>query len=127
STSEAYSWLFKLLCAPGERVLVPAPSYPLFEHLTRLEGIAADSYRLEYHRRWDIDFESIERAITPGTKALLVVSPNNPTGSYVTRSEHERLLFTCASRGLALIADEVFADYALLDGAEHATELALQD
>jgi aspartate/methionine/tyrosine aminotransferase len=112
STSESYSWLFKLLCEPGETVLAPAPSYPLFEHLTRLEGIAMASYRLEYHGRWELDMDSI-RAAPPSTRALIVVSPNNPTGSYVSIREFGELLDVCRSRGWALIADEVFADYPL--------------
>jgi alanine-synthesizing transaminase len=80
STSEAYSWLFKLLCNPGESVLIPQPSYPLFEHLTRLEAVRAIPYRLEYHGRWEIDFESITAA-KDDVRAVLLVSPNNPTGS----------------------------------------------
>ena len=89
STSEAYSWLFKLLCDPGDAVLVPKPSYPLFEHLTRLEGVRAVPYRLEYHGRWEIDFASLRAA--PGRRAaVLIVSPNNPTGSYVSRARARR-------------------------------------
>jgi aspartate/methionine/tyrosine aminotransferase len=122
STSEAYSWLFKLLCNAGECVLVPRPSYPLFDHLTRLEGIRAVQYELEYHDRWSIDFESITTA-PPDTRALLVVSPNNPTGSYVTERELGRLDEICRERRWALIADEVFADYAL-DAAAPVTDLS---
>ena len=85
STSEMYSWLFKLLCDAGESVLVPRPSYPLFEHLARLEGVRAEPYRLEYHGRWEIDLDSVAAA-PPDTRALLLVSPNNPTGSYVERA-----------------------------------------
>ena len=112
STSEAYAWLFKLLCNPGDAVLVPRPSYPLFDHLTALEGIAAHPYALEYHGRWTIDVESIRRA-PANVRALLVVSPNNPTGSFITGAELEQMSFVCRSRGWALIADEVFADYPL--------------
>jgi alanine-synthesizing transaminase len=112
STSEAYTWLFKLLCDPGDAVLVPRPSYPLFEHLTRLEGIRAAPFNLEYHSRWEIDFASLEDA-PPNTRALVVVSPNNPTGSYVTPRDLEKLMVRCEERGWALIADEVFADYPL--------------
>jgi aspartate/methionine/tyrosine aminotransferase len=112
STSESYSWLFKLLCDPGDAVLVPRPSYPLFEHLTRLEAVSAVPYDLEYHGRWTIDFDRLQRA--PGrTRAVLVVSPNNPTGSFVSPADLERLASLCVSRGWALIADEVFADYPL--------------
>src|SRR5689334_4854210 len=80
STSEAYTWVFKLLCDPGTSVLVPQPSYPLFEHLTRLEFVRPVPYALEYHGRWEIDFDAIAGA-PADTRALLVVSPNNPTGS----------------------------------------------
>jgi alanine-synthesizing transaminase len=112
STSEAYAWLFKLLCDPGDVVLVPRPSYPLFEHLTALEGIGAAPFDLEYHGRWDIDFATLDDA-PDRTRALIVVTPNNPTGSYATRREVEQLLAVCRTREWALIADEVFADYPL--------------
>ena len=112
STSEAYTWLFKLLCTPGECVLVPRPSYPLFEHLTRLEGIRAEPYDLDYHGRWEIDFGSLAHA-PADARAVLVVSPNNPTGSYVSAPEVARLTAFCRERGCALVADEVFADYPL--------------
>jgi len=112
STSEAYTWLFKLLCDPGDAVLVPRPSYPLFEHLTALEGVRAVPFSLEYHGRWGIDFATLEDAPS-GTRALIVVSPNNPTGSYVSADEVERLFALCRERRWTLIADEVFADYPL--------------
>jgi aspartate/methionine/tyrosine aminotransferase len=112
STSESYSWLFKLLCDPGETVLAPSPSYPLFEHLARLEGIALTSYRLDYHGRWEIDVDSI-RAAPPSTRVLILVSPNNPTGSYVSAPELTDIVKVCRDRGWALITDEVFADYEL--------------
>jgi len=116
STSETYAWLFKLLCDAGESVLVPRPSYPLFEHLTRLEGVRAASYRLEYHGRWDIDLDSVAAA-PADTRALLLVSPNNPTGSYASAREIEALVRVCRDRGWALIVDEVFADYPLESSA----------
>lgn len=122
STSEAYSWLFKLLCNPGESVLVPRPSYPLFDHLTRLEGIRAEPYDLEYHGRWAIDFESIT-AVPHDTRAVLVVSPNNPTGSYVAADELDRISSVCRERSWSLVADEVFADY-LLDATHPLTDIA---
>jgi aspartate/methionine/tyrosine aminotransferase len=112
STSESYSWLFRLLCDPGDCVLVPRPSYPLFEHLTRLDAVAASPYDLEYHGRWSIDFDRIERA-PQRTRAVLLVSPNNPTGSFVSSTDLERLAALCSRRGWALIVDEVFADYPL--------------
>ena len=122
STSEAYSWLFKLLCNPGESVLIPQPSYPLFEHLTRLESVRAVPYQLEYHGRWEIDFEEIAAA-TDDVRAVLLVSPNNPTGSYVTPREADILAGICRERGWALVSDEVFAEYAL-DEETPATEIA---
>jgi alanine-synthesizing transaminase len=116
STSESYAWLFKLLCDPGDAVLVPSPSYPLFEHLTRLEGIDCARYRLEYHGRWEIDMANVTAA--PGrTRAILLVSPNNPTGSFVPRRERDALTAICRERGWAIVVDEVFADYPLVDGA----------
>jgi len=112
STSEAYGWLFKLLCDPGHAVAVPRPSYPLFDHLTALEGIEIHPYALVYDRRWSIDFDTLAAA-PDHTRAVLVVSPNNPTGSYVSMSEMRTLAGMCRERGWALIADEVFADYPL--------------
>jgi aspartate/methionine/tyrosine aminotransferase len=114
STSEAYALLFKLLCNPGDEVLVPRPSYPLFEHLTRFESVDAIPYSLEYHGTWVIDVSSVERAISPRTKAVLIVSPNNPTGNFMSASEVDDLVGVCASAGLAMVADEVFADYELV-------------
>ena len=122
STSEAYSWLFKLLCNPGECVLVPRPSYPLFEHLTRLEGVRAEPYDLEYHGRWEIDAGSL-RTASAEVKAMLVVSPNNPAGSYISPSELEQLPAVCRDRRWALVADEVFADYPL-DASSPLTDIA---
>jgi len=122
STSEMYSWLFKLLCDAGDSVLVPRPSYPLFEHLTRLEGVRAEYYRLEYHGRWEIDLDCLAAAPS-STRAVLLVSPNNPTGSYVTAGEVEAVTRLCRDRGWALVVDEVFADYAL-DATAPMTDLA---
>jgi len=112
SSSEAYSWLFKLLCNPGDGVLVPQPSYPLFEHLTRLESVHPIPYQLRYHGRWEIDFDTVIEA-PAHVRAILLVSPNNPTGSFVTRDEARRLAEICRARGWAIVADEVFADYPL--------------
>jgi aspartate/methionine/tyrosine aminotransferase len=111
STSEAYAWLFKLLCDPGESVLVPTPSYPLFEHLTRLENVHALPYRTEYHGTWAIDLDDLRYAIDETTRAILVVSPNNPTGAWLKRDELAALAELCAAHHLVLIGDEVFADY----------------
>lgn len=113
STSEAYAWLFKLLCDPGDEVLVPQPSYPLFEWLTRLEGVHARPYRIEYHGRWTIDVHGLAAAVSERTKAILAVSPNNPTGSYLTAREMAAI--EEAAPSLPLIGDEVFWDYPLDD------------
>ena len=110
STSEAYGLLFKLLADAGDDVLVPRPSYPLFEHLTRFDAVTARTYDIEYHGAWTIDFDRLSQALSPRTRAVLLVSPNNPTGSFVKQAELDRIAAICASRGIALIADEVFAD-----------------
>jgi hypothetical protein len=117
STSDAYSLLFKVLCDPGDDILVPRPSYPLFEHLARLDAVAISTYDLEYHGRWSIDRRSVAQAFTPRTRALLVVHPNNPTGSFVGPDELADLAGFCAAHDLAIVADEVFADYELTPGA----------
>jgi alanine-synthesizing transaminase len=114
STSEAYSLLFKVLCDPGDQVLVPQPSYPLFEHLTRFDAVVSVPYSLEYHGRWSIDIASVERALTPRSRALLLVNPNNPTGNFVSAAEMDALAELCVQREIAVISDEVFADYELL-------------
>lgn len=111
SSSESYSLLFKLLCDPGDSVLVPTPSYPLFEHLTRLDNVQARPYGAEYHGAWQIDLEDLRYAITDTTRAVLVVSPNNPTGGWLKRDELKAIVELCATHHLALIGDEVFADY----------------
>lgn len=118
STSEAYAQLFKLLCNPGDRVLVPRPSYPLFEHLTALESVAAVPYDLDAHAGWRLDVSAVAAAIDERTKAVLVVAPNNPTGSVIDRGDLDALAALAASRGVAIIGDEVFADYPLGSGAE---------
>jgi aspartate/methionine/tyrosine aminotransferase len=111
STSEAYAFLFKLLCNAGDSVLVPRPSYPLFELLAGLECVDALPYPLAYDGEWHLSVSGVERAIEANTRAVVVVSPNNPTGSYLKRDEAEALAALCARKGLALISDEVFADY----------------
>ena len=108
STSEAYAWLLKLLCDPGDVVLAPEPSYPLFEHLLALEGVRLRPYRLAYDGDWHLDAASLEPA---GARAILVVSPGNPTGAYLTAEDHERL----GATGLPLVIDEVFAPYPFAD------------
>lgn len=115
STSEAYAWLFKLLADQGDEILIPQPGYPLCDFLAALEGLALRPYELAWtpQNGWRIDFDSIIRAITPRTRAIIIITPNNPTGSFIRPAELETLTEICAARQLALIVDEVFADYAL--------------
>ncbi len=127
STSEAYSLLFKLLCDAGDEVLVPRPSYPLFEHLAGLESVTAVPYTLEGHGSWRIDVASLGEAFGPRTRAVLVVSPNNPTGSWLHRADLADLSALCADRELALIGDEVFADYPLGESPYKASVLEQRD
>jgi alanine-synthesizing transaminase len=108
STSEAYSYLFKLLCDPGDEILSPRPSYPLFEFLAGLESVRVVQYPLRYDGAWHVDFDALERAITPRTRAIVVVNPNNPTGSFVKREGWSRL----EQLGIPILSDEVFSDYA---------------
>jgi aspartate/methionine/tyrosine aminotransferase len=105
STSEAYALVFKLLCDPGDTVAIPEPSYPLFEHLARLEGVRLVPYRLAYDGAWHVDFVSLEQAAAAGARAIVVVSPNNPTGSFLKKDEHARI----AALGLPIVSDDVFA------------------
>jgi aspartate/methionine/tyrosine aminotransferase len=124
STSEAYAWMFKLLCDPGDDVLVPRPSYPLFDMLAGLESVRPVAYALHYHHGWFLDVAEVERALTPRTRAILVVNPNNPAGWFLKREEYARLDALAAARGLALVSDEVFADYAFAPDATRVTTLA---
>ncbi len=122
STSEAYAYLFKLLCNSGDRVLVPRPSYPLFEYLADMESVKVGQYSLSYHGEWGIDFDSLQAEITPETRALILVNPNNPTGSFLKLHELDALTRLAEEREIALISDEVFADYAFApDPARVAT------
>jgi alanine-synthesizing transaminase len=116
STSEAYNYVFRLLCDVGDEVLVPAPSYPLFEYLADLADIRPVPYPLIYDQGWQIDFAGLSASLISRSKAIMVVHPNNPTGSFVKRQEAQKLAEICARRNLAIIADEVFLDYA--DGAD---------
>jgi alanine-synthesizing transaminase len=109
STSEAYAFVFKLLCDPGDDVLVPTPSYPLFEHLARLEAVHARGYRLQYDGRWHLPAGTLAPLVGPRTRAVLTVHPNNPTGSCLKRDELAQLVAT----GLPIVSDEVFAPYLL--------------
>ena len=123
STSEAYSLLFKLLCDPDTEILVPRPSYPLLDHLARLDAVSARFYDLEYQRTWSIDFASVERGLSSATRAIVIVSPNNPTGSRIRQHELERLDALAAEHGAAVIIDEVFADYDLAGSGDTASLL----
>jgi alanine-synthesizing transaminase len=116
STSEAYSYVFRLLCNPDEEILVPKPSYPLFEFLADLADVKLVPYPLLYDHGWQIDFDSLYKAATPQSRAVILVHPNNPTGSYVSVAETSALNAFCRDYALALIVDEVFLDYAH-DGA----------
>lgn len=133
STSEAYSWLFKLLCDPGDAVLVPKPGYPLFDFLAGLEGVEARPWRLEYLHPagWKVDFDSVEEALRGGAsqrhtsngrgsslsgnsgrvKAIILINPNNPTGSFISAEERRRFVEIATREGLALIVDEVFLGF----------------
>ena len=120
STSEGYAYLFKLLCDPGDNVLVPHPSYPLFEFLADMENVTVHQYPLRYHGEWEIDRQALAAAVTERTRAIVVVNPNNPTGSFLKRGELEFL----KQLQLPLISDEVFADYAFAPDASRVTTLA---
>jgi len=111
STSEAYAHLFRLLCEPEGEVLVPRPSYPLFEPLAALEGVRVEHYRLAYDHRWRLDLDSLEGALSERTRAVVLVQPNNPTGSCLSAEETAAVVSLCAERGIAIISDEVFGDF----------------
>jgi alanine-synthesizing transaminase len=113
STSEAYAFVFKLLADPGHEVLVPSPSYPLFDYLAALDSVRVVQYPLVYHGGWALDFDALTRSITPRSRAIVLVNPNNPTGSFLKRRELGPLLALCREHNLAVISDEVFADYVL--------------
>ena len=112
-TSEAYAHAMRLLCDPGDEILVPQPSYPLLTFIASIQDVSLVPYSLLYKGRWKIDFSSIEKAITPRTRAVVVIHPNNPTGNYCQLDEMLRLEGLCAESELAMIADEVFLDFAL--------------
>jgi aspartate/methionine/tyrosine aminotransferase len=121
SSSESYALLFKLLCNPGDAVLVPQPSYPLFEYLARLEGVEPRPYHLTYDGRWRLDLASLDLT---GARAICVVNPNNPTGSFLSTEEWDALSALAAQHQLPLIVDEVFADYALAPAVDAAVTVA---
>jgi alanine-synthesizing transaminase len=113
STSEAYSFTFRVLCNPGDEVLIPEPSYPLFSFLADIHDMKLTSYPLLYDHGWQIDFHSLQQTITPRTRGVIVVNPNNPTGHFCKAGEMEKLNEICSSRQIAIIADEVFLDFHL--------------
>ena len=118
-TSEAYSFLFRLLCDPGDEVLVAHPSYPLFDFLAAIQDVKLRPFRLVYDHGWQFDFPALRHAIGPRTRAILVVHPNNPTGNFISCDEAEHLDAICRERDLALVVDEVFLDYELPHAADH--------
>lgn len=120
STSEAYSYVFKLLCDPGDRVLVPRPSYPLFEFLAHLECVEVAQYPMRYDGVWHIDLDALAGMIDERTRAIVYVNPNNPTGSYLKQGEYQAL----ASHGLPLVVDEVFSDYPLRDDPQRVATVS---
>src|SRR6266403_1617011 len=123
STSEAYSYVFRTLCDPGEELLIPSPSYPLFDFLADIQDVSLVPYSLLYDHGWQIDFHALDQAITPRTRGVIVVHPNNPTGNFVKSSEMTKLNAICSARDIAIIADEVFLDFAL-DGSRPASFVA---
>ena len=130
STSEAYSWLFRLFCDPGDEVLIAQPSYPLFDLLATLDDVRLVPYALLYDpagdHGWSLDLHALQASLTPRTRAVVVVHPNNPTGHYTTAAERAALSAWCAEHGLALIVDEVFLDYPMDAGiAARARSFAL--
>jgi len=123
STSEAYAYLIKLLTDPGDELLVPRPSYPLFEFLATLESVHIAQYPLLYDAGWSIDMDALAAAITDRTRAVVLVNPNNPTGSFVKTHELGRLVELCSQHDLAIISDEVFSDYAFGPDPQRAGSL----
>jgi alanine-synthesizing transaminase len=117
-TSEAYSFLFRLLCEPGDEVLVAHPSYPLFDFLAAIQDVNLRPFRLIYDYGWQLDFTALERAIGPRTRAILVVHPNNPTGHFIACQEAAQLSEICHRYDLAVVVDEVFLDYELPDASD---------
>ncbi len=113
STSEAYSFVFRVLCSPGDEVLIPTPSYPLFDLLADIQDVRLVRYPLIYDHGWQIDFHALEAALTARARAIIVVHPNNPTGHFTKPEERSRLNQLCAARQIAVIADEVFLDFSL--------------
>jgi aspartate/methionine/tyrosine aminotransferase len=127
STSEAYALLFKLLCDPSDEVLIPAPSYPLFEYLAALENVRTVAYQLRYDGSWFIDFESLRERISTRSRAIVVVNPNNPTGSFLKSSERRQLGELASEHNLPLICDEVFMSYEIGSEAQRVKTLVNEE
>lgn len=127
STSEAYTLLFKLLMNSGDSVLVPTPSYPLFEHLAQIESVIPINYHLYFDGAWHIDFPYLQSVCQKNTRAIIIVNPNNPTGSYVKKEELKQLINFCKQNSLALISDEVFYDYSHYKDKARASSIATVD
>ncbi|MDI6778797.1 MAG: pyridoxal phosphate-dependent aminotransferase [Bacteroidota bacterium] len=124
STSEAYTFIFRLLMNVGDEILVPKPSYPLIEYLAQINDVDIKYYHILYDGEWHIDFESIKKNISKNTKAILLIHPNNPTGSYIKKEEYKTFVEICASHNLALIADEVFLDYSFYEDDSRVNSFA---
>ena len=127
STSEAYSYLFKLLCDAGDELLTPLPSYPLFEYLAAFESVRTIPYRLRYDGTWYLDMASLRARMNRRTKAIIIVNPNNPTGTFLSQEERSELLNLARQFSLPIISDEVFGDYIITPGAPISTTLAEND
>jgi aspartate/methionine/tyrosine aminotransferase len=124
STSEAYAFLLKLLCDPGDEILVPRPGYPLFEYLAALESVGVRGYPLEHDGAWHLDLPALRAAVSPRTRAVVVVSPGNPTGAYLKRGERDALESLAAEHDLALVSDEVFSDFHFSDDDQRVASVA---
>jgi hypothetical protein len=124
STSEAYGFLFKLLCDPGDEILVPRPGYPLFEFLAALDTVQVRGYPLRHDGAWHVDLDALRAAVSPRTRAIVVVSPGNPTGAYLAKAEMDALETLASERDVALISDEVFSDFVLAGDPRRPPSLA---
>jgi len=119
STSEAYSYLFRLLADPGDQILFPCPSYPLFSFLGDLNDVQVNTYPLVYQKKWNVNFQEMRRVLSPKTKAIVLVNPNNPTGSFIRREELNEMNAICLKHNAALISDEVFSDFTFNQSDDH--------
>ena len=120
STSEAYSFVFRLLCNPSDELLIPEPSYPLFSFLADIQDVKLVPYPLLYDHGWQIDFHALQQSITERTRGIIVVNPNNPTGHFCKSAEMQKLNEICWPRKIAIIADEVFLDFSLTENMPHS-------